>query len=125
MKHRARALRKNMPDAERMLWGHLRNRQLSGYKFRRQHPIGSFVVDFVCLEKNLIIEVDGGQHAKDFRRDFKRSDYLNEKGYRILRFWNNEVLQESESVLNVTLDFLSEGTPSPRPSPPQAWEGED
>jgi very-short-patch-repair endonuclease len=125
MKHRARVLRKNMTDAERLLWRHLRNRQLNGWKFRRQHPIGPFIVDFVCLDKKLIIEVDGGQHAKNFWRDSKRSDYLNDKGYRVLRFWNGEVLQESESVLQAILKALSEDTPSPQPSPPQVGEREN
>jgi very-short-patch-repair endonuclease len=76
MKHRARTLRKNMTDVERLLWGRLRDRQLGGYKFRRQHPIGPFFLDFVCLEKKLVIEVDGGQHAKNLDADVKRSNYL-------------------------------------------------
>jgi very-short-patch-repair endonuclease len=98
MKHRARTLRKNMTDVERLLWGRLRDRQLGGYKFRRQHPIGPFFLDFVCLEKKLVIEVDGGQHAKNLDADVKRSNYLKERGYQVLRFWNNEVLEESQSV---------------------------
>ena len=114
-----------MTDAERLLWRHLRNRELNGLKFRRQHPIGPFIVDFVCLDKKLVVEVDGGQHAKNFRRDSKRSDYLNDKGYRVLRFWNSEVLQESESVLQAILKVLSEDTPSPQPSPPHIGEREN
>lgn len=124
MKHRARTLRKNMTDVERLLWRHLRDRQLGGYKFRRQRPIGPFIVDFVCLEKKLVIEVDGGQHAKSLEADVKRSDYLNEKGYRVLRFWNDEVLQESNSVLSVILSSLFEDVP-PHPGPlPQKVGGE-
>ena len=106
MKHLAKKLRKNMTDAERLLWQHLRNRELGGYKFRRQRPIGPYIVDFVCLEKKLVIEVDGGQHAGQVELDTKRSDYLKEKGYRAMRFWNNEVLQETESVLTVILSSL-------------------
>jgi len=123
MKHRARTLRKNMTDVERLLWRHLRDRQLGGYKFRRQRPIGPFIVDFVCLEKKLVIEVDGGQHAKSLEADVERSDYLNERGYRVLRFWNDEVLQESNSVLSVILSSLL-GPPHPGPLPPGEGEGD-
>ena len=127
MKHLAKKLRKNMTDSERLLWQHLRNRQLGGDKFRRQRPIGPYIVDFVCLEKKLVIEVDGGQHAGQVELDAKRSDYLKEKGYRILRFWNNEVLTETESVLTVILSSLdgnitSLSPSSPPPPPPQENE---
>ncbi|MEA1901141.1 MAG: endonuclease domain-containing protein [Thermodesulfobacteriota bacterium] len=108
MKHLATKLRKNMTDAERLLWQHLRNRELGGYKFRRQRPIGPYIVDFVCLEKKLVVEVDGGQHAGQIELDAERSDYLKKKGYRVLRFWNNEVLKETESVLTVILLSLDE-----------------
>ena len=118
MKHLAKKLRKNMTDAERLLWRHLRNRELGGYKFRRQRPIGPYIVDFVCLEKKLVIEVDGGQHAGQVELDAKRSDYLKEKGYRILRFWNNEVLTETESVLTVILSSLDGNITSLSPSSP-------
>ena len=108
-----------MTDAERLLWQHLRNRHLGEYKFRRQRTIGPYIVDFVCLEKKLFIEVDGGQHAGQMELDSKRSDYLKEKGYRVMRFWNNEVLKETESVLTVVLSTL-DGTspPTPAPNPP-------
>ena len=106
MKHLAKKLRKNMTDAERLLWQHLRNRELGGYKFRRQRPVGPYIVDFVCLEKKLVIEVDGSQHAGQMELDTKRSDYLKEKGYRVTRFWNNEVLKKTESVLTVILSSL-------------------
>ena len=120
MKYRARALRKNLTDAEKLLWRHLRDRQLDGCKFRRQHPIGKFIVDFVCVEKKLVIEVDGGQHATKVEADLQRSEYLRKKGYRTLRFWNNEVLQKTESVLEAVLLSLSEDAPltptlSPKP----------
>ena len=81
MKQRTRMLRKNMTDVEKLLWRRVRDRQLGRYKFRRQHPIGPFIVDFVCLEKKLVIEVDGGQHAKNLEADIIRSDYLKERGY--------------------------------------------
>lgn len=101
-----------MTDAEKLLWRHLRNRELGGYKFRRQRPIGTYIVDFVCLEKKIVIEVDGGQHAGQVELDAERSDYLKEKGYRVMRFWNNEVLKETESVLTVILSSL-DGNVSP------------
>ena len=106
MNRLAKKLRRNMTDAERLLWQHLRNRDLGGYKFRRQRPIGPYIVDFVCLEKKLVVEVDGGQHAGQLELDAKRSGYLEDKGYRILRFWNNEVLKATESVLTVILSSL-------------------
>ena len=108
----ARALRRNMTDAERLLWYNLRDRRLNGYKFRRQYPIGSFIVDFVCVKRKLIVEVDGGQHNWNKDKDANRTEYLEEKGYRVLRFWNNEVLQKIESVLNVILSSLLD-SPSP------------
>lgn len=120
MKCRAKQLRKTFTDAERSLWQKLRNRELAGWKFRRQHSIGPFIVDFVCIEKKLILEVDGGQHAENTDSDAKREEFLKENGYKVLRFWNNTVLQESESVLNAILLSLQEDrTPSPRPSPPK------
>ena len=115
---RAKTLRKNLTDAERWLWQHLRNRGLSGYKFRRQHPISPFVVDFVCIEKRVVIELDGGQHAESLESDSKRTEYLRMKGYSVLRFWDNEVLREGEAVLNFILSSLEESSPSPPPSPP-------
>jgi len=113
-----------MTDAERLLWQHLRNRQLGMYKFRRQHPVGPYIVDFVCLEKKLVIEVDGGQHAEQTEPDAKRSDYLKEKGYRVIRFWNNEVLKETEAVLSVIFSSL-DGNVIPRtPALSPGGEGE-
>jgi len=118
MRDRAKTLRKNLTDAERWLWQHLRNRELSGWKFRRQHPIGPFVVDFVCIEKRVVIELDGSQHAESLESDSRRTEYLGRKGYRILRFWDNAVLREGESVLGSILSSLQENSPSPPPSPP-------
>ncbi|MDT8396969.1 MAG: endonuclease domain-containing protein, partial [bacterium] len=88
----SRNLRKNTTRAEQRLWSRLRSRQLLGLKFRRQHPIGNYVVDFVCLEKNVVIEVDGGQHLDDVR-DKERDQWLSNEGYGILRYWNDQVLK--------------------------------
>lgn len=94
----ARNQRKNPTEAEKMLWKHLRSEQLEGLKFRRQEPIGSYIADFVCHDRKIIIEVDGGQHAED-PRDRQRDDWLKGQGYRVLRFWNNEVLNNIDGVL--------------------------
>jgi len=100
-----RELRSNMTDAERRLWSFLRNRQLGGFKFRRQHPVGAFVADFVCVERSLIIELDGGQHA-DSLYDVRRTAFLNGLGWQVMRFWNNDVLSQTEAVLAVILQTL-------------------
>ncbi|MDO9351158.1 MAG: DUF559 domain-containing protein [Deltaproteobacteria bacterium] len=101
-----RELRKNLTEAERALWRGLRLRQLAGQKFRRQQPIGKYIVDFVCIEKKLIIEVDGGHHADQLAYDAKRSAWLEKEGFRILRFWDNQVLKEVESVKEVIVSAL-------------------
>jgi very-short-patch-repair endonuclease len=122
----AKTLRQQMTDAERRLWRHLRDRRLGGWKFRRQYPVGPYIVDFICLEKNLVIEVDGGQHAENEEQDIKRSAYLNKMGFRVFRCWNNEVLQETESVLETIFAILAAGkqnSPSPQPSPPSGERG--
>ncbi|MHB9074107.1 MAG: endonuclease domain-containing protein [Desulfobaccales bacterium] len=122
----ARTLRKQMPDAERRLWRHLRNRELGGWKFRGQYPVGPFIVDFICLEKNIVIEVDGGQHDENKELDLQRSAYLNRMGYQVLRFWNNEVLQETEAVLSAIFAIIAankQNSSSPRPSPPFGERG--
>ncbi len=99
MKHLARALRKHQTDAEKVLWYRLRNRQLEGWKFRRQQVIGSYIVDFLCLEPKLVIELDGGQHATRTEQDDQRTQYLQCLGYHVLRFWNHDVLREPNIVL--------------------------
>ena len=99
MKHLARELRKNQTDAEKLLWSRLRNRRLEACKFRRQEPIGPFIVDFVCLEIKLILELDGGQHSEQRERDDQRTHYLQALGYRVLRYWNHEMLNETDAVL--------------------------
>ena len=92
---RARQLRKSLTDAERVLWNILRNRQVLGYRFRRQAPIGPYIVDFVCFENRLVIEVDGGQHVEQADYDADRTGWLEGAGYRVIRFWNSQVLEET------------------------------
>ncbi len=106
----AKELRKNSTDAENLLWNRLRAKQLNGLKVRRQHPVGNYIVDFICIKEKIIIEVDGGQHTKE--QDKEREDYLKEQGYIVLRFWNNEVLTNMEGVLEaISIALLK--TPSP------------
>ncbi len=99
----AKGLRKRSTDAERALWRYLRARQLEGLKFRRQQPIGKYIVDFVCLEKAIIVELDGGQHAEDVQteRDRTRDQWLEHEGFTVLRFWDHEVLANTDGVLEV------------------------
>jgi len=106
MKEKARELRKNQTDAEKLLWHHLRNRRMAGYKFRRQHSIPPYIVDFVCIDKKLILEIDGGQHSLNKEEDNKRTAYLESKGFKVFRFWNNQVSNETESVLEVIKSML-------------------
>ncbi len=98
---RARSLRQAGTEAERRLWRRLRNGQLKGVKFRRQHPVGLYIVDFFCLEARLVVELDGGQHdlGAEQRRDRQRTRYLEGLGYRVLRFSNNDVLSDTDTVL--------------------------
>ena len=114
-RNRARELRAATTDAERRLWSCLRMRQLGGYRFRRQVPIGPYVVDFVCLSARLIVEVDGSQHAGAIH-DLRRDALLSARGFRVLRFWNHEVLAQPEAVCQVILSRLAPGPP-PQPSP--------
>lgn len=105
----ARALRKNQTSAERLLWSKLRNRQLEELKFRRQEQIGRYIADFICFEKKLIIELDGGQHNEDVNkiRDAERTKWLQKEGYQVLRFWDNEIFINLEGVLEkVRLNLL-------------------
>ena len=103
---RARHLRKNMTQAERKLWLILRLRQMGRHKFRRQHPVGRYIADFVCLEKHLIVELDGGQHLIQSDYDVKRTMWLDGEGYRVLRFWDHEVFKETEAVKQAIWDAL-------------------
>ncbi|WP_313331188.1 endonuclease domain-containing protein [Comamonas sp.] len=106
---RARALRQSPTAAEQLLWRHLRNRQLAGAKFRRQHPLGPYILDFVCLEHGLVVEVDGGQHAQAPQQlhDQQRTAWLQQQGLQVLRFWNHEVLQQTNEVLAQLLQALT------------------
>ena len=103
----ARRLRSNMTDAERRLWSALRSRRLQDFKFRRQHPLGPFVLDFACIEHRLAIEADGGQHA-DNAADARRTAWLEQQGWRVLRFWNNDVLTNVDGVQEAILRALSQ-----------------
>jgi very-short-patch-repair endonuclease len=120
----ARSLRQQMTDAERRLWRHLRAHRLEGAKFRRQWPLGRYVVDFICLPAKLVVEVDGGQHA-DSESDRIRDGWLEAQGYRVLRFWNNEVLQETDAVLERIVEWLDVPPSPPLPlSPALSPKGE-
>jgi very-short-patch-repair endonuclease len=133
----AKLLRQRQTDAERRLWYHLRAHRFQGLKFKRQKPVGPFVADFVCLERNLVIEVDGGQHGEHRHYDRRRDTWFAAQGMTVLRCWNNEVLGDTEAVLEKIRQALSPG-PSPgtgrgerpkEPSPltplPQAGEGSE
>ncbi len=121
---RARELRQTSPEAERAVWSALRNRQLDGYKFRRQHPVGMFFADFACVEARLIVELDGGQHfeADAIESDRRRSEALQRSGFQVLRFDNHQVLTEREGLLSAILQWLQAHHPHPSPLP-QAGEG--
>ena len=118
---RSRALRNNATAAERKLWGVLRNRQLEGVPFNRQVPIGPYICDFAARSVKLLVELDGGQHALSSAYDEARSAFLIGKGYRVLRFWNNEVLGNIDGVVASIVENLSD-TPSPDPSRPAGGE---
>jgi very-short-patch-repair endonuclease len=119
---RARSLRTTPTDAEALLWHHLRDRRLGNHKFRRQRPIGPYFADFACIEARLIVELDGGQHVEAAAYDENRTRYIESQGYRVLRFWNHEVLTQTDAVRERILQALQEGSPHPNPLP-QAGEG--
>jgi very-short-patch-repair endonuclease len=115
----AKGLRKRSTDAENLLWSCLRAGRCEGMKFRRQHPVGQYIVDFVCLERKLIIELDGGQHAlpDEARKDRQRDAWLEKEGYTVVRFWDNKVLMNTTGVLEVIRERLLNHPPlSPLPS---------
>jgi len=120
----AKSLRKTMTDAERNLWYHLRAHRFYGLKFKRQYPIGPYIVDFVCIEHALIIELDGGQHAVQINYDAKRDNFLRQQGFTVLRFWNNDVLANMEGALTVIMQHVNPDALSPNPSPVKDGRGE-
>ena len=125
----AKKLRTNMTDAEQRIWYHLRAHRFEGHKFKRHVPIGRYVVDFACLHRKLVVEVDGGQHSEN-ARDRQRDDWLRANGFHVLRFWNHDVLGNTDGVLEMILSALGE-TPLPSvlaeppatPSPRKRGEG--
>lgn len=116
LKDRARRLRRDQTDAERRLWARLRARQICGTKFRRQHAIGRFIADFCSVEEGLVIELDGGQHSVQTEADQRRSATLARFGYRVLRFWDNEVLENIDAVLEQIAEVLMNPHPDPLPN---------
>lgn len=112
---KAKSLRKEMTDAEKSLWYILKSKNFQGLKFRRQEPIGEYIVDFVCFGIKLVIELDGGQHANlTIEEDKERDEWLRSQGFTVLRFWNNDVLENRDGVLEEILKNIK--TPSPDPS---------
>jgi very-short-patch-repair endonuclease len=122
---RARELRSVSTDAERLIWRHLRKRNLAGFKFRRQHAVGPYFADFACLETALVVELDGGQHFEPAAQvaDARRTLALKRAGFTVLRFDNRQVLAETEAVLQAIHDWLRSQRPHPNPLP-QVGEGE-
>ena len=108
VKQRARRMRKEMTDAERAVWMKVRGKQLLGYGFRRQHPIGDYIVDFVCIDRGIVVELDGGQHSDQADYAARRTAWLEGQGYRVLRFWNHEALTELDAVLDVIAQALDQ-----------------
>ena len=94
----ARVLRKGATEAEKVIWEKLRRKNIKGLKFRRQHPVGKYIVDFICLEKKLIVEIDGGQHSGN-KEDLVRDEWLKREGYKVVRIWNHEALKNTDAVL--------------------------
>ena len=120
----AKQLRANATDTERLLWSRLRAGRLEELKFRRQEPIGQYIVDFICYEQRLVIECDGGQHMVQQEKDRIRDAWLEQQGYRILRFWNNDILKHMELVLETILEACQRGQqPPPSNSLPQGEGG--
>jgi very-short-patch-repair endonuclease len=102
----AKLLRNNATIAERLLWNRLRGRQLGGFRFRRQRPIGNYVCDFVCLSESVVVELDGSQHVEQADYDAQRDAFLKSSGFRVLRFWNGDVMERLETVLETIHEAL-------------------
>lgn len=114
-KSRARRLRGRQTDVENKLWSRLRARQVGGAKFRRQHPLGPFIADFCCVERGLVIELDGGHHTDQVITDAQRSKFIEQSGYRVLRIWNNDVIENLQGVLEKICQELDCPHPNPLP----------
>lgn len=112
---RARDMRRESTDAERKLWYHLRAGRLNNLKFRRQHPVPPYIVDFCCMDKKLIVELDGSQHSPDV--DVTRTAYLKSQGFNVIRFWDSEALTQTDSVLDAIWNAVLAPDPLPNPSP--------
>ena len=124
--HHAREMRQQPTEPERRLWQHLRRKQLGGFRFRRQQPLGAYIVDFYCHDSRLVVEVDGDSHAFQEEYDAERTAWLEEQGNQVIRFWNVEVMQNLDGVLQVILEtcdaLASMGKISPLPNPPPRGE---
>jgi very-short-patch-repair endonuclease len=120
----AKQLRQRQTEAEKLLWSKIRDKQLLGLKFRRQQCIGDYIIDFACLDKNLLIEIDGGQHNTDekIKKDSDRTLWLEGKGYHLLRFWNNDVMDNIDGVVEVILHSLGRKSPPHSNSLPRRGE---
>lgn len=121
----ARQLRKKPTDAELRLWSAIRRRQLDGLRFRRQVPLGAFIVDFACYDARLVIELDGGQHVESGDDDAARTQWLESRGFQVLRFWNDEVFKNLDGVLTVIRDaaVTEPSEKSPSPLMEEGWGG--
>ncbi|MGO8690298.1 MAG: DUF559 domain-containing protein [Thermoguttaceae bacterium] len=108
----ARQLRQNLTDTERFVWSRLRSRRVAGYKFRQQVPLGQYIVDFVCFQPRVVVELDGGQHVEQANYDQRRTAWLESQGFRVLRFWNHEALQEWDTVEEMLWQWLHDNGPA-------------
>jgi len=118
-----RGLRNSPTDAEYRLWQRLRGRQLDDCKFRRQHPFGNYILDFVCLERRVVVELDGSQHSNSINYDLQRTHAIEDVGFVVLRFWNNQLHDNIDGVLEVILQALRANTAPSPPNPPLEGEG--
>jgi very-short-patch-repair endonuclease len=122
--HVAKRLRRDMTDAERVLWRELRAHRFEGFKFKRQEPLGPYVVDFICHAARLVVEIDGGQHADQGAADLERTHWLESQGFRVLRFWNNDVFANIEGVMRALEKELRAAVPPAPPLPGPLPRGE-
>ncbi|MCX5860053.1 MAG: DUF559 domain-containing protein [Proteobacteria bacterium] len=118
---KAKSLRKRSTEAENYLWNQLKAKRMGGLKFRRQQPIGKYIVDFVSFEKLIVIELDGGQHAIEKEKDIERDEWLRREGFKVLRFWDNEIFKNMEGIMEI----IEKNCLSPSPSSPPLKGGEN